>query len=63
MILIVSGFPLIVDNKVVGAAGSAGHRGNGDMRAVKAGIAAWGHSAKISVENSANRGQNQTVSR
>ena len=41
MILIVSGFPLIVDNKVGGAAGSAGHRGDGDVRAVKAGIAAW----------------------
>jgi uncharacterized protein GlcG (DUF336 family) len=26
---------------IVGAVGSAGHRGDGDVRAVKAGIAAW----------------------
>jgi uncharacterized protein GlcG (DUF336 family) len=40
-ILIPGGFPLIVDNVIVGAVGSAGHRGDGDVRAVKAGIAAW----------------------
>jgi uncharacterized protein GlcG (DUF336 family) len=39
--LIPGGFPLIVDNVIVGAVGSAGHRGDGDVRAVKAGIAAW----------------------
>ena len=42
IILIPGGFPLIVDNVIVGAVGSAGHRGDGDVRAVKAGIAAWG---------------------
>jgi len=41
VILIPGGFPLIVDNIVVGAVGSAGHRGDGDVRAVKAGMAAW----------------------
>jgi glc operon protein GlcG len=41
IILIPGGFPLIVDNIIVGAVGSAGHRGDGDVRAVKAGIAAW----------------------
>lgn len=41
IILIPGGFPLIVDNVIVGAVGSAGHRGEGDVRAVKAGIAAW----------------------
>jgi uncharacterized protein GlcG (DUF336 family) len=41
IILIPGGFPLIVDNVIVGAIGSAGHRGDGDVRAVKAGIAAW----------------------
>jgi uncharacterized protein GlcG (DUF336 family) len=41
IILIPGGFPLIVDNVIVGAVGSAGHRGDGDARAVKAGIAAW----------------------
>jgi uncharacterized protein GlcG (DUF336 family) len=41
VILIPGGFPLIVDNVIVGAVGSAGHRGDGDVRAVKAGIAAW----------------------
>ncbi len=41
IILIPSGFPLIVDNVIVGAVGSAGHRGDGDVRAVKAGIAVW----------------------
>jgi uncharacterized protein GlcG (DUF336 family) len=41
IILIPGGFPLIVDNVIVGAVGSAGHRGDGDVRAVKAGIAAW----------------------
>ena len=33
--------PLIIDNVIVGAVGSAGHRGDGDVRAVKTGIAAW----------------------
>ena len=41
VMLIPGGFPLIVDNVIIGAAGSAGHRGDGDVRAVKAGIAAW----------------------
>ena len=41
ILLIPGGFPLIVDNIIVGAVGSAGHRGDGDVRAVKAGIAAW----------------------
>lgn len=41
IILIPGGFPLIVNNVIVGAIGSAGHRGDGDVRAVKAGIAAW----------------------
>jgi uncharacterized protein GlcG (DUF336 family) len=41
IILIPGGYPLIVDNVIVGAVGSAGHRGDGDVRAVKAGIAAW----------------------
>ena len=41
IILIPGGFPLIVDNVIVGAVGSAGHRGDGDVRAVQAGMAAW----------------------
>jgi uncharacterized protein GlcG (DUF336 family) len=41
IILIPGGIPLIVDNVIIGAVGSAGHRGDGDVRAVKAGIAAW----------------------
>ena len=41
IILIPGGFPLIVNNVIVGAVGSAGHRGDGDVRAAKAGIAAW----------------------
>jgi uncharacterized protein GlcG (DUF336 family) len=41
IILIPGGSPLIVNNIIVGAVGSAGHRGDGDVRAVKAGIAAW----------------------
>ncbi len=41
VLLIPGGTPLIVNNVVVGAVGSAGHRGDGDVRAVKAGIAAW----------------------
>jgi glc operon protein GlcG len=41
ILLIPGGFPLIVDNVIVGAVGSAGHRGDGDVRAAKAGIAAW----------------------
>ena len=35
IILIPGGFPLIVDNVIVGAVGSAGHRGDGDVRAVQ----------------------------
>jgi uncharacterized protein GlcG (DUF336 family) len=41
VLLIPGGFPLIVDGRIVGGVGSAGHRGDGDVRAVKAGIAAW----------------------
>jgi uncharacterized protein GlcG (DUF336 family) len=41
IILIPGGSPLIVEDIIVGAVGSAGHRGDGDVRAVKAGIAAW----------------------
>src|SRR5262245_33267789 len=41
ILLISGGTPLIVDNVMVGGVGSAGHRGDGDVRAVKAGIAAW----------------------
>jgi uncharacterized protein GlcG (DUF336 family) len=41
VMLIPGGFPLIVDNVIIGAVGSAGHRGDGDVRAVKAGIVAW----------------------
>lgn len=41
IILIPGGFPLIVDGRIIGAVGSAGHRGDGDVRAVEAGIAAW----------------------
>ena len=41
VMLIPGGIPLIVDNVIIGAVGSAGHRGDGDVRAVKAGIAAW----------------------
>ena len=41
ILLIQGGFPLIVDGRLVGAVGSAGHRGDGDVRAAKAGIAAW----------------------
>ena len=41
VMLIPGGIPLIIDNVLVGAVGSAGHRGDGDVRAVKAGIAAW----------------------
>ena len=41
VVFIPGGFPLIVDNRIVGAIGSAGHRGDGDVRAAKAGIAAW----------------------
>ena len=41
IILIPGGTPLIVNNVLIGAVGSAGHRGDGDVRAVKAGIAAW----------------------
>ena len=41
ILLIPGGTPLIIDNVVVGGVGSAGHRGDGDVRAVKAGLAAW----------------------
>jgi len=41
VVFIPGGFPLVVDNRIVGAVASAGHRGDGDVRAVKAGIAAW----------------------
>ena len=41
ILLIPGGTPLIIDNVVVGGVGSAGHRGDGDVRAVKAAIAAW----------------------
>jgi glc operon protein GlcG len=41
ILLIRGGFPLIVDGRIVGGVGSAGHRGDGDVEAVKAGIAAW----------------------
>ena len=41
ILLIPGGMPLIIDNVVVGGLGSAGHRGDGDVRAVKAAIAAW----------------------
>ena len=41
VLLIRGGFPLIVDGRIVGGVGSAGHRGDGDVDAVKAGIAAW----------------------
>ena len=41
VVLIPGGFPLIVDGRVVGGVGSAGHRGDGDVRAAKAGVAAW----------------------
>ena len=41
ILLIPGGTPLILDNVVVGGVGSAGHRGDGDVRAVKAAVAAW----------------------
>jgi glc operon protein GlcG len=41
VILIPGGLPLTVDGIIIGAVGSAGHRGDGDVRAIKAGIAAW----------------------
>jgi glc operon protein GlcG len=41
VVLIPGGFPLIVDGRIVGGVGSAGHRGDGDVRAAKAGVAAW----------------------
>jgi uncharacterized protein GlcG (DUF336 family) len=41
ILLIPGGTPLIIDNVIVGGVGSAGHRGDGDVRAVKAAIAAW----------------------
>jgi uncharacterized protein GlcG (DUF336 family) len=41
IILIPGGLPLVIDNVIVGAVGSAGHRGEGDVRAAKAGVAAW----------------------
>lgn len=41
ILLIPGGTPLIINNVVVGGVGSAGHRGDGDVRDVKAAIAAW----------------------
>jgi uncharacterized protein GlcG (DUF336 family) len=41
VLLIRGGFPLIVVGRIVGGVGSAGHGGDGDVEAVKAGIAAW----------------------
>jgi uncharacterized protein GlcG (DUF336 family) len=41
VLLIPGGFPLIVDNQIVGGAGSAGFGGAEDMAALQAGIAAW----------------------
>jgi glc operon protein GlcG len=41
ILLIRGGFPLIVNGRIVGGVGSAGHGGDGDVEAVKAGIAAW----------------------
>jgi uncharacterized protein GlcG (DUF336 family) len=41
IILIPGGLPLVINNVIVGAVGSAGHRGEGDVRAAKAGVAAW----------------------
>jgi glc operon protein GlcG len=41
ILLIRGGFPLIVDGRIVGGVGSAGYGGDGDVDAVKAGIAAW----------------------
>ena len=41
ILLIRGGFPLIVGGRIVGGVGSAGHGGDGDVEAVKAGIAAW----------------------
>jgi Haem degrading protein HbpS-like len=48
ILLIPGGTPLIIDNVVVGGVGSAGPGGDGDVRAVKAAIAAWG---KVSPES------------
>lgn len=41
VLLIPGGIPLIINDVIVGGVGSAGHRGDGDVRAVKVGIAAW----------------------
>jgi uncharacterized protein GlcG (DUF336 family) len=41
ILLIPGGTPLIIDNVVVGGVGSAGYRGDGNVRAVKAGLGAW----------------------
>ena len=41
VLLIRGGFPLVVDGRIIGGVGSAGHGGDGDVEAVKAGIAAW----------------------
>ena len=41
ILLIRGGFPLVVDGRIVGGVGSAGYGGDGDVDAVKAGIAAW----------------------
>ena len=41
ILLIRGGFPLVVDGRIVGGVGSAGYGGDGDVDAVKVGIAAW----------------------
>jgi uncharacterized protein GlcG (DUF336 family) len=41
VLLIPGGFPLIVEGRILGGVGSAGHFGEGDVLAAKAGIAAW----------------------
>ena len=39
ILLIPGGTPSIIDNVVVGGVGNAGHRSDGDVRAIKAGLA------------------------
>jgi uncharacterized protein GlcG (DUF336 family) len=39
--LIPGGFPLVVQGRLIGGVGSAGHGGQGDVEAAKTGIAAW----------------------
>jgi glc operon protein GlcG len=41
VLLIRGGFPLVVNGRIVGGIGSAGHGGDGDVEAAKAGITAW----------------------